>query len=143
MPTPAPNVKRLQGDGWVLEGERFEVARLEDGAKAFANRGYIWQYVPAAYRGWQFTRLRGGERMDLTVKAERDVTLHLATAVGQSVNINLDGWTKTPATFTYNDGNNTVLTILTRTLKTGEELWMPQGNWTGGLLLWPAAGRHN
>ncbi len=142
VPTPVPHVKRLQGDGWVLEGERFEVARLENGAKAFANRDYVWQGVPAEYRGWQFTRLRGGERMDLTVKAEREVTLYLATAVGQSVNINLDGWTQTAATFSYGDPKNTKLTVLTRRLKAGEELWLPQGNWTGGLLLWPANGNN-
>lgn len=135
-PMPQRALKRIELRGFALEGWPLEIATLTNRAKAFSNRDYVFQQVPARFAGWQFTRLNGGERAQMSVKAKRDATVHFATAPSLS-GMSLAGWTKTEHAFHYTDRGNTILTVHSRELKAGEEIPVPQGNWTGGMLLWP------
>jgi len=134
VPMPEPPALRHETSEFILTGRGFTLARLDNGARAFSNRAYVWQGVPEAFRGWHCTQTAGGERADMTVKAKRATTLHCATALSQS-RVNLAGWHRMEATFGYTDRGTTVLSVYNRELKAGEEVAIPQGNWTGGLLL--------
>ena len=136
-PMPAePPETRVETEDLVITGGGFEVATLRDGEKAFSNRAYVWRGVPASLTGAnaRFTRLGGGDTARLRVRAKRPTTLRLATALSQR-DIDLAGWTRTDATFSYTDRGNTVMTVHARPLKAGETTDIPQGNWTGGVLL--------
>ncbi len=126
---------RIEAGSLVLTGTGFELAAFDSGATAFANRNYVWREVPDKYRGWRFTRLSGGERAQLAVKAKQDTRLHLAAT--QKTATTLEGWTATGEEFAYTDGGQTRMAVFTRDLKTGDELTIPQGNWTGSMLLIP------
>jgi hypothetical protein len=118
----------LSGAGWTI-------SKLADNQQAFANRNYIWQGVPEKYRNWRITQTLGGERAEIRVKAKRDTTLLAATATNQT-GIDLAGWsTAASSAFHYTDTNKTAMTIYCRALTAGEELVVPQGNWTGMIVL--------
>jgi hypothetical protein len=61
----------------------------------------------------------------------------MATAPSQK-GATLQGWTKRDGwTFRYTDRGRTTMNVYTRNVVAGQEVTMPQGNWTGGLLLIP------
>lgn len=120
----------LAGYGWTL-------ATLADRQPAFANRRYVWQNVPDEFRNWRLTQTSGGVRAEIRVKALRDATLFAATAAGQA-GLDLKGWK--PAAkpvFRYTDKAQTPMTIYCRPVKAGQEILVPQGNWTGMVVLLP------
>jgi hypothetical protein len=120
----------LSGTGWSLAG-------LKDGAVAFANRSYVWRAVPPQFAGWRVTQVKGGERAEIRVTAKRDTTLFIATASSQP-GVRMDGWEVVRgAVFHYTDAGQTSLQVYQRELPAGQELAIPQGNWSGGLLLLP------
>jgi len=134
-----PGAKDVMLDGLTVRGHGFTVAVLETGGRAFNNRDYTWIDVPGRLRGWQYTRTSGGEAAAMTVTAKRDTTLHVATAPSQK-GIDLTGWEKVPdLTFAYTDKGRTRMQVYRRRLKSGDRVTLPQGNWTGGLLLVPPA----
>ena len=58
--------------------------------------------------------------------------------VATAATLNLQGWkTIEGSTFHYTDRNRTRMRVLTRTLKAGESVTVPQRNWTGTLVLIP------
>jgi len=121
-----------------VTGRGFEIATLADGGKAFANRRYVWRAVPKAFSRWQFTRLSGGLRSTLTAVAENDGLLYMATASSGNV-IDTTGWTKVGTmAFRYTDRNRTAVAVFTRPVRAGQTVTIPQGNWTGGILLAPS-----
>ncbi len=137
VPVPeGPPQARHETADLVITGSGFALAPLDDGAQAFGNRAYVWQGVPAAHRGGRFTQTRGGETAVLSVKARRDTTLRVAAAAAQGDRL-LKGWRKTEAGFSYTDGGHTALVVFSRDLKSGEELAIPQGGWTGTIVLIP------
>jgi WD40 repeat protein len=129
-----PTVLRHETSDLKLSGLGYEPGRLDDGERAFLNRNYVWSNVPNAFKGWHVARTSGGRRAEIRVRAKRDTTLHIATAQPLS-NVNLEGWRETAHRFNYTDSGRTSMLIFTRELKQNEELLLPQGNWTGVLLL--------
>ena len=118
----------------VINGSSLEIARLENGAKAFSNRDYTFVDVPAPLAGKSFTRLPGGDRPILDVIAGKNTNLVIATTTDQGP-IDLAGWQRLPIEFGYNDGRRTRLTLFERPLAAGESLRLPRGNWTGAILI--------
>jgi hypothetical protein len=133
-PTPPA---RMQCKTVNVEGRHFQPAVLDNGQTAFANRTYVWIDVPEDLRGWRYTKTYGGEPAFIRVTAREDTMLYLATAPGQE-GAQSTGWKKVDRwTFRYTDRGRTGLQVYTRAAKAGEEVTLPQGNWTGGLLLIP------
>ncbi len=123
----------------ILSGRGWSLTRLADGERAFANRSYVWQGVPEKFRDWRVTQVSGGVRAELHVKARHDTTLFAATA-GPS-GIDLAGWNPVAqAAFHYSDKGKTAMTVYCRLLKAGDEIAVPQGNWTGTVVLVPPDG---
>ena len=133
--TTAGDVRKETAD-LVVTGSGFEIARLEEGGKAFSNRQYVWENVPHDFRGWSYTRTGGGEPAVITVRAKRDITLYVSTTPAQAKTMFGDADTS-GATFHYTDKGKTAMSVFPRTLRSGQEMVVPQGNWTGGILIYP------
>jgi hypothetical protein len=128
---------RIETGSFTASGYHFEKGTLDDDQLAYANRPYVWKEVPERFRGWGFTKTFGGETADIEVTAKEDATLYMMTAAAQE-GIDTSGWE--PAAeeaLYYTDGGKTRMTIFQRALKQGESLRVPQGNWTGGILIYP------
>ena len=121
---------------YSLKGGGFVIAELKNGAKAFSNRDYVWDAVPPSLAGSSFTRLGGGEKALLSITAKRDASVRIATSFGGNA-MDLSGWKKENEDFGYNDRDNTRVQVLSRSLKKGEALVLPRGNWTGSILIRP------
>jgi photosystem II stability/assembly factor-like uncharacterized protein len=135
-----PLTVRHERDGLAVTGEGFSIARLADDTPAFSNRDYVWKGVPEAFRGWSYTRAGGGANPRIRVTAEQATTLHVATASAQP-GPDLAGFTAVPdAQFHYTDNARSPLQVHRRSLRAGEQLEIPQGNWTGTLVLVPPGG---
>ena len=130
-------------DGLTVRGHGFTMATLASGARAFGNRAYTWADVPERLRGWRYTQTSGGEAPAITVRATCNVTVHLATAASKQ-GIDLEGWAAVDGlTFAYTDTGRTRMQVYRRRLKAGDHIDLPQGNWTGGLLLAPRPAASN
>ncbi|HSP44209.1 MAG TPA: exo-alpha-sialidase [Luteolibacter sp.] len=139
VPMPEKAQQRVTTADLIVTGEDWTLAPLANGRRAFANRRYVWRNVPTRLTGWRFTLLGGGERSIIRVKATRDTVVHFATALSQS-GVNTDGWAAEPElSFAYTDTGRTRMNVFTRALKAGDDMEIPQGNWSGGLLLLPHA----
>ncbi len=139
VPMPEKEELKKELGALTLTGSGFEMSRLDNGEKAFSNRDYVWQDVPEPFRGWRLTRTAGGERAEIRVRAGRAATVHVATALSQK-GVLLEGWRKTDHMFRYTDRNRTVMTVFTRPMAGGDEAIVPQGNWTGTIVLVPEGG---
>lgn len=137
VPLPELPQTRVETKALVLTGTGWTAQKFANGAKAFANRNYVWENLPAKFAGWRYTQTSGGERAQLKVRAKQAVTLHLAGVPGLEQTV-LKGWTPVAdSTFNYTDGGKTKLGLYSREVQAGEEIVVPQNNWSGTLLLWP------
>ena len=130
----APEPLRVEADEAVVTGSGWKMAALNNGKPAFSNRSYVWADLPAEAKGWTYTQTAGGERAEILLEARKDMTAHLAAVPSQS-GLALSGWKPTGITFRYTDGGKTALQLFAHALKAGEKLALPQGNWSGGLLV--------
>ncbi len=134
MMEPDPKA-RIETPEVTIEGQRFEPGTLANDELAYSNRKYVWKGVPSRLAGWQYTRTGGGVCAAIKVTVQRDTTLLAATAKA-SVSA-FAGWTPTGETFQYTDQNPTTMAVLGREVRAGETIRVPQGNWTGTLVLLP------
>ena len=118
-----------------VDGRLFEIGTLDNGERAYVNRDYTWQGVPEPLRGRQFTRMNGGVRGKLSVTPSEDGLLHLAGVPG---GVDLVGWKLVREwSFHYTDRNRTRVRVFAKHCRAGERLDIPQGGWTGIVLVAP------
>ena len=73
----------------------------------------------------------------IRVSVEHDSVVHIATAAKHSHIID-ESWELVPdCSFHYTDGGRTRMAVYRRHCRAGETVTVPQGNWTGGILLAP------
>jgi len=137
----SPEGTAIESRDFSATGSGFVIAKLEDGAKAFSNRDYVWQSVPASLRGRRYTQSAGGETPRLTVHAKQNMVLDVMTATEQR-GLDLASWNQPGTSFTYTDrkgkaGKGTRMVLLHKSLQKGQDLVLPQGNWTGVLVIFP------
>ena len=122
---------------FTVEGTGFAIRELKDGRQAYGNRDYVWRQVPKRFVGWKFTRTDGGRRSALAVSAKSDGVIHVATAAGQT-GVDMTGWQRLDdLRFHYTDKGRTVMTVFRRAYKAPAKLAIPQGNWTGTIVIAP------
>ncbi len=132
-----PSRQDSAASAFKVMGCHVEVAVMEENVIAFSNRKYVFDVVPDALVGWQFTRLGGGLNSRLRLIANRDVTVYGATSLVRQ-RIDMTGWTRHPNwELRYTDGGHTRMPVFTREFKAGEELDVPEGSWTGLVILSP------
>ena len=109
---------------------------LDVGRKAFQNRKFVWEEIPEKFRGWRYTQVRGGARppAEISVRAKQNTVLRIITSAHHK-EVNLGGWEKTGDEFYYNDKKHVAMILLQTNVIAGESITIPQGNWTGSLLL--------
>lgn len=127
-----------ESEDLVISGTGFTMATLQDNAVAFSNRGYIWQKVPASLRGKRYTKINGGARPPLKVKAKKDTIVEVITETSEAPGVKMDGWIRTGIRFTFNNGKNAVMVLFKKKLTAGEEVDVPQECWAGTMVLLPA-----
>jgi len=116
-----------------VDGLLFEVGKLDNGSRAYGNRTYTWENVPGPLRGWRFTRLHGGVRSKVWATPSADGVLYLASSAGGA---DLRGWRlRREWVFNYTDTNRTKIRVFFRPAKAGQRIEIPQGGWTGCMLL--------
>lgn len=126
-----------ESDDLVISGSGFTMATLQENAVAFSNRGYIWQKVPASLRGKRYTKINGGARPPLKVKAKKDTIVEVITETSEAPGVKMDGWIRTGIRFTFNNGKNAVMVLFKKKLTAGEEVDVPQECWAGTMVLLP------
>ena len=132
----APMTKcSLETPDFTITGTGFRPAMLKNNARAYGNRRYVWKYVPEKFTGWKFTKTDGGVRADIFVKAKHDGVLYVATATSQA-GIDMTGWDDTDLSFYYTDKGKSRMHIFKKAIKTGDQVTVPQGNWSGGVVMW-------
>jgi len=134
---PGHRPAKIELGAVVVEGRGFTLGTLRDGVEAFGNRNYVWEQVPETLQGWRYTQTFGGVTADMNATVKRDTTLYMATAP-HLPGVDTSGWEPVPnLKFRYTDAARTPLQVFQRTMKAGARVAIPQGNWTGGLLLAP------
>jgi len=120
-----------------IETHNVLLITLSEKTPAFSNRNYRWAGLPKALKGWSYTRTAGGEEASVKVTAKRDTKVFFATAPSQK-GIDLKGWTESKdLSFSYTDKHKTRIQVYQRTLQARQSIDIPQGNWSGGMLLIP------
>jgi len=121
----------------TVSGTGFRVEAIREGAVAYGNRRYVWRDVPKGLGGWRFTKTNGGVRANITVRADSAGTVHVATAAAQK-GIDMAGWQRVEGlTFWYTDKGRSRMAVYRKRVQAGEEIDIPQGNWSGGIVLAP------
>jgi len=127
--------KELKTEDLIISHPGLTVGVLDNSAKAFGNRNYTWQEVPKELAGWSFLRTCGGERVLIVVEARRATVLRVATAPSQS-GFNMAGWQRADGlSLIYTSARRTKMAVFERHLKEGQQITVPQGTWTGGVVL--------
>ncbi len=140
-PLPPPETITAECDDFRATAINVRIATLAENGAAYGNRKYVWKNVPARFAGWHYTQTDGGVTATIEVLAKRDATLFMATAP-KHIDVGQQGWSLVPeSTFYYTDGAKTELNVYSRPVKKGQTITIPQGGWTGGLLLIPADGQ--
>jgi hypothetical protein len=135
---PAPADLLDDSADFSLSGTGVTIATLSTGSKAFSNRNYVWQKVPADLEGRRYTQPAGGVPPHLIVRAKRDAVVEVITAIAiDQSGFRLPGWDRPGTPFSYSDAKQSRMVLARKRLKAGEELLIPQGNWSGVLVLLP------
>ncbi|MCP4642733.1 MAG: exo-alpha-sialidase, partial [bacterium] len=126
-----------QAPAVTVQGMAFEVAIFEEDAVAFGNRDYLWKEVPEQFAGWQFTQTWGGRQSRIEVTPASDGPVYVATAPTQK-GVDMAGWESLDGVkFHYTSAGYTALHVYSKQGKAGETISIPQGNWTGVIVLAP------
>jgi hypothetical protein len=133
---------RQETSDLIIEMRNVEVGLLDNGEQSFRNRNYVWFDVPAELRGWRFTRTSGftrnagDEPAMVLIQAKNEVEIRMAISRARE-GVKLDGWTQVEGLeFGYTDRNRARMDVFRRILSPQDRIAVPQGNWSGGLLLW-------
>lgn len=121
----------------IIETRHVTHGVLDNGEKSFENRNYVWFDVPEELRGWRFTRTAGGVPAFVSVMAKVDTTVYMAIARKRD-GVDMTGWTSVEGQeFGYTDQNRARVDVFSRTVRANDWITIPQGNWSGGMLLLP------
>jgi hypothetical protein len=129
--------RRQETSEIVIETRHVEDGLLDNGEQSFNNRNYVWFDVPEELCGWRFTRTSGGEPAFVSVQSKKETVVHMAISHARD-GVNMDGWTLVEEmAFGYTDRDRARMEVFQRTLRANDRITIPQGNWSGGLLLIP------
>lgn len=141
-PPSAPSPARVSFETaeFSISGSGFRIQALDLGRKAFQNRKFVWEEIPEEYRGWRYTQVKGGAQPppQIGVHTTQDTVLRIITS-SHDDGVDLQGWDQTNGQFLYNDKKHVPMILLQKKVAAGQTITLPQGDWTGCLLLIPSA----
>lgn len=125
----------------MVQGTGFEIHKLVDGGRAFSNRDYVWKDVPTKFKGWEFTQTNIKQLANLNITVKVEGTIYVATETDNFNKVDTTGW-KIIDRFSYwgrhNGTRRSTMLVFSRNLKAGEKIKIPQGNWSGTIVIAPA-----
>lgn len=125
-------MRRHETKDFIIDGTFTGIGTLADGAPAFSNRSYIWNNLPAGYRGWKYLLTPGGELDSIRITPKNDATVHMIS----QFTADISGWQRTPDSVNYSDRSNAKAGIFTRPIGKGLRLDVHQPGFIGGILIW-------
>ncbi len=126
----------FQHQNFRLRGTDFRITDFANDATAFTTYNLTFQDIPQRFKDWRFTRTIGGRNSLIELTAKVDGAIYFATAMDQHA-VDVTGWTLLDESFHYSDQRKTQMLIFEKAVKSGETVRIPQGNWTGGIVLIP------
>lgn len=124
-------------------GTEIEFNRLDEGQRAFSNRGYTWFSVPTKLRGWSYSVNEGGESHPVRATVAVSGHVYLAIAQRETSAVEAAGWTLASddgdLDFRYNDRGHTRMKVYSRHMDAGATVEFPAAIWTGSVILIPPA----
>ncbi len=124
--------------GVTATGNAFQPGLLENGRVAYPNRVYTWGEVPAEFAESLITRVGGGVKADMKIRAIEAGRIYIAASLLAPAPA-LTGWTATGTSMYYSDTGKTRIYFYYRDFAAGEEYQVPQTNFNGTLLVVPPA----
>ncbi len=119
----------------IINGINWSVHPLELKRTLFFDSGIRLKSIPKRHKGWNVTRIKVGSRTDMSVFAKQTCEVFFATGLETKGAIDVTGWTPTGDMLKFNNEDEMPMTIYKRSAKAGERIQIPQGNWTGGVVL--------
>lgn len=119
-----------------VSGVNFRINRFKNLEPAFTNRRqFTWSGIPTPYDGWSYTQLSGGVFAEIKLKVKRDCNVFFSTNIGREF-VDVSGWHYVPnSEHQYGVDRHGHSAIFGRAAKAGDELVIPQGGWSGSMLL--------
>ncbi len=138
---------RFESDALSIE-TTLKTARLENGAKAFANRDYVWRDVASELAGREYAQTFGGTPVDVVARAKKATTVELlvgttwpktdvASYLVGVENKELGATLKKENAAKYTDKTNSPLALFEKKLEPGEVWVVPVSTWSGTIVLFP------
>ena len=108
------------------------VAGFKEGAKAYANRNYKWQNVPANTPFSRFAMVDGGGKTTVVAEVLQSGVVYIA--IGSRVDMSDAGWERTPLAFHYTDSGRTRMSVWKKWVDVGP-FELKGRTWSGPVLL--------
>lgn len=141
-----PNYIPHDAGALIFHGTLYEMAPFKNGERAFNNRGYRLKDIPEKFDGSTFARPHGmgdAERGnvppgDIELLAKKDTTAYIGVG-GNGRWLLRYGWDIVGPEIYGTDSTNVArMSILRRTLKTGEHIYIPRNtHFNGTAVLFP------
>ena len=142
-----PRYRPHESKTFTFFGTMYEVAPFKNGERAFNNREYRLKGIPTElFDGWSFSRTHGMgdkergvlEPNDLEIAAKEDTTVYIS-AGGNGRGLLRFGWDiLAPEAYGTDSEHVASMTILRRTLKKGEHIYIPRNtHFNGTAVLFP------
>lgn len=136
-----------ESKGFTFYGTMYEMAPFKNGERAFNNREYRLRGIPAElFEGWTFSRTYGmGDKEggvlqpnDLEIAAKEDATVYISVG-GNGRWLLRFGWDiLAPEVYGTDSEHVAKMTILRRSLRKGEHIYLPRNShFNGTAVLFP------
>lgn len=120
----------------IVSGKGFTMATLDEKGQAYGNRKYVWLKIPPNIRGWRYTKIDGGSKPEIKVRAKRDTIVEAVTNPDEP-GLKMTGWERTGTRFVLSTAKKQEMVLYKMKLSAGQELQIPEGSWGGLLVLLP------
>lgn len=120
------NSDKAKWAAFEVSGSGYVIADLENGGKAFGNRGYPLRDIPEHLKGWRYTRVDGNGIAVLKVKVNKPGLLVVAS-MDPVDELTINGWKKLPnEEFHYMDNKKTgTFYLLAKPVEAGSQVVIP------------------
>lgn len=116
------------------------VKDFKEGATSFSNRKYKWLKIPEKMADWKYVQTAGAQPVKVSLTGFSPTKVFMATRDGMDKNTVCKkpaGWNATDITFQYSGPNESIMRVYWHHLDKGQNLDVPQDNFTGGVLFLP------
>jgi len=126
----------FQNKDFILRGT-MKVLPFRNGDIAFSNWGFRLKDIPDDFENWSYTQLSAASQNRLNLRGKRDCEVYFAAGI-HGGKVDVTDWTLVDGkSFAYTHKDERKILIFKRTVKEDEMIEIPQGTWSGGMVLIP------